>query len=113
MRALIVAAVLSCSVVSSLPAQTAPAFELRGATGQRMSITSAVIASLAPHEVAASAHGVTGRFSGASLADLVHLVGAPVGDSLRGPALASYVLVEAADGYRVTFSLAEFNSSFT
>ena len=40
-------------------------------------------------------------------------VGAPTGDSLRGPALASYVLVEARDGYRVTFALAETSASFT
>jgi DMSO/TMAO reductase YedYZ molybdopterin-dependent catalytic subunit len=31
---------------------------------------------------------------------------------LRGQAMATYVLVEAADNYRALFSLAEFNSSF-
>ena len=65
------------------------------------------------HEVKAAAHAVSGTFSGVSLADVLPLIGAPVGDSLRGPALASYVLVEAADGYRVTFTLAEFNAGFT
>jgi hypothetical protein len=43
------------------------------------------------------------------LADLLKLAGAPSGDKLRGPALATYVLVEAADGYRVVFSLAELD----
>ena len=38
------------------------------------------------------------------------LAGAPTGDKLRGPALATFVLVEAADGYKVVFSLAELDS---
>ena len=34
----------------------------------------------------------------------------PQGESLRGPAMASYVVAEASDGYRVVFSLAELDS---
>jgi hypothetical protein len=34
-------------------------------------------------------------------------------DSLRGRSLATYVLIEAADGYRVLFSIAELESGFT
>jgi len=36
--------------------------------------------------------------------------GLPQGESLRGLAMASYVLAEASDGYRVVFSLAELDS---
>lgn len=32
---------------------------------------------------------------------------------LRGPRLASYVVADAADGYRVTFAIAELDSAFT
>ncbi len=46
-------------------------------------------------------------YEGVAVADLLALVGAPLGSSLRGRAVASYVLVEAADGYRVVFSLEE------
>jgi hypothetical protein len=34
-------------------------------------------------------------------------------DSLRGRALAQYVLVEARDAYRVVFAVAELNPAFT
>lgn len=46
-------------------------------------------------------------YEGVAVADLLALVGAPLGSALRGRAVASYVLVEAADGYRVVFSLEE------
>ncbi|MGH7718323.1 MAG: molybdopterin-dependent oxidoreductase [Gemmatimonadaceae bacterium] len=71
------------------------------------------LAGLARTEVTARAHNDSRRYSGVALGDLLVRIGAPRGDSLRGPALASYVLVEAADGYRVVFALAELNESFT
>lgn len=36
----------------------------------------------------------------------------PQGEELRGAAMASYVVAQAADGYRVVFSLAELDSDF-
>ena len=46
-------------------------------------------------------------YEGVAVSDLLTLVGAPLGSALRGRAVSSYVLVEAADGYRVVFSLEE------
>ena len=37
----------------------------------------------------------------------------PPAKSLRGPAIALYVVVEAADGYRAVYALAELDSAFT
>jgi len=51
-------------------------------------------------------------YEGVLVEDLLQKAGVPQGEQLRGPAIATYVLVEAADNYRVLFSLAEFNSSF-
>jgi DMSO/TMAO reductase YedYZ molybdopterin-dependent catalytic subunit len=51
-------------------------------------------------------------YEGVLVEDLLKKAGVPQGEQLRGPAMATYVLVEAADNYRVIFSLAEFNSSF-
>lgn len=48
-------------------------------------------------------------YEGVPLAELLRLAGAPSGDQLRGAAMATYVVVEAADGYRVVFSLAELD----
>ncbi|HEV2421187.1 MAG TPA: molybdopterin-dependent oxidoreductase [Candidatus Acidoferrales bacterium] len=52
-------------------------------------------------------------YQGVSLEDLLLKAGVPHGEALRGRAMASYVLAEAADNYRVVFSLAELDSSFT
>jgi hypothetical protein len=40
-------------------------------------------------------------------------VNAPLGDSLRGRSLGTFVTVEATDGYRVLFSIAELDARFT
>jgi DMSO/TMAO reductase YedYZ molybdopterin-dependent catalytic subunit len=49
-------------------------------------------------------------YEGVPLADLLKLAGASQGEQLRGASMATYVLIEAADGYRVVFSLAELDS---
>ncbi|MDX2057363.1 MAG: molybdopterin-dependent oxidoreductase [Gemmatimonadales bacterium] len=70
----------------------------------------AELAKLHRYEVSASDHGrppVT--YSGFALGDVLGLAGLTLGESLRGPRLASVVLVEAADGYRVAFALAELD----
>src|SRR5580704_1585829 len=51
-------------------------------------------------------------YEGVLVEDLLQKAGVPQGEKLRGTAMATYVLVEAADNYRVVFSLAELNSSF-
>ena len=51
-------------------------------------------------------------YEGVPLAALLQKAGVPQGEQLRGPAMATYVLVEAADNYHVIFSLAELDSSF-
>lgn len=51
-------------------------------------------------------------YEGVPLEDLLKKAGAPQGEQVRGAAMASYVLVEAADDYLVVFSLAELDSSF-
>jgi hypothetical protein len=51
-------------------------------------------------------------YEGVLVEDLLKKAGVPQGEALRGPAMATYVLVGAADDYRVVFALEEFNSSF-
>jgi DMSO/TMAO reductase YedYZ molybdopterin-dependent catalytic subunit len=52
-------------------------------------------------------------YEGVALAELLKLAGAPMGEKLRGAAMASYVLAEARDGYRVVFALPELDPAFT
>ena len=49
-------------------------------------------------------------YEGVPLEEILRRAGAPQGDKLRGPVMASYVIAEADDGYRVVFSLAELDS---
>lgn len=51
-------------------------------------------------------------YEGVSLAEVMKRAGAPNGSSLRGAALASYILAKAGDGYEVAFTPGEIDASF-
>ena len=51
-------------------------------------------------------------YEGVALEVLLQKAGVPQGEQVRGAAMATYLLVEAADDYHVIFSLAELDSSF-
>ena len=79
-----------------------------------LELTAAEIARLPHQTVRAKDHG--GReseFEGVPLAGILKAAGVTFGDDFRGPALATYLLVEAADGYRVVFTLPELDSAYT
>ena len=52
----------------------------------------------------------TEKYEGLALEEVLRKAGVPQDDALRAPAMATYVLPEAADGYRVVFSLAELDA---
>jgi hypothetical protein len=54
-----------------------------------------------------------GAFAAVSLKALLEKAGVGFGEGLKGKRLASYLLVEAADGYRVVFALPEIDPAFT
>ena len=51
-------------------------------------------------------------YSGVRLADLLAKLGAPLGNELRGQALANYVVATGSDGYQALLALAEVDPSF-
>lgn len=51
-------------------------------------------------------------YSGVRLADLLAKLGAPLGDALRGKALANYVVATGSDGYKSVLALGEVDPSF-
>jgi DMSO/TMAO reductase YedYZ molybdopterin-dependent catalytic subunit len=57
--------------------------------------------------------GLTVRFEGVLVRDVLSRAGVALGDELRGTALARYLLVTARDGYRVVYALAELDAGFT
>ena len=53
------------------------------------------------------------EFTGVPLIGILEKAGVTTGSKLRGENLAKYVLISAADGYEVLYSLAEIDSDFT
>ena len=57
--------------------------------------------------------GRTARYEGVSLVEVLRFAGVTIDGHLRGPRVANYILIEAADGYRAVFALAEVDPSMT
>ena len=49
-------------------------------------------------------------YEGVALSEILQRAGVPQGGDQTGPWMATYVVADAADGYRVVFSLAELNA---
>ena len=85
-----------------------------GDVAHPLSLTSEELAKLPRQTVRAKGHdGVDSQFDGVALAEFLAKAGVPTGKDVRGPAMALYVVVEAADGYRAVFALAELEPAFT
>ena len=52
-------------------------------------------------------------YEGVALVELLKAAGLKFGQDLRGKALASYLVVEASDGYRAVFALPELDPAFS
>lgn len=103
LRPILLAAVLVLGATPVLAQELA----LVGVDGRTTTLTAADIAALPRVTVRFAGHGESHDYEGPLLIDVLAKVGAPIGEALRGPALADVVLVEAKDGYRVAFGLAE------
>jgi DMSO/TMAO reductase YedYZ molybdopterin-dependent catalytic subunit len=57
--------------------------------------------------------GKEAAFEGVPLVAVLKEAGVKFGQDLRGPALATYLVVEAADGYRAVFALPELDPAFS
>jgi hypothetical protein len=51
-------------------------------------------------------------FEGVALVELLQRAGVPLGKELRGDRMMTYVVIGAADGYRVVFALPELDPAF-
>jgi hypothetical protein len=95
--------------VAGLSAQTV---QVVGADGHATILTAARIANASHVAVDAHDHSGPAHFEGVPLSAVLVLAGVQLGDTLRGPRMAEALLVEAADGYRVVFALAEADPAF-
>jgi hypothetical protein len=80
---------------------------------KKVSLDASELGKLPVTEVDASDHQTKHRYSGVLVRDILGLVGAPLGDGLRGKALSLVVRITANDNYTVVFALAEFDPGFS
>jgi DMSO/TMAO reductase YedYZ molybdopterin-dependent catalytic subunit len=100
------------SASAAPPPSVAPdGVDVGGEIAKPTHLTLAALAAIPHVKLHASAHGVEGDWDGVPLIEILRAAGAPGGETLRGPALALYVRITAADGYRAVFALAELDPS--
>ena len=105
-----IALLLSFSLL--LSAQSAPSISVIGGT-QPLSLTAADLAAMPRATIRMSNNGIETVYEGVWMSEVLKKAGVRLGEALRGPALAGYVLASAVDGYQVVFSIGELDPAMT
>jgi len=114
--------ICSSPIAAQTPTHSAPsttatgdtALTVTGAVDKPLSLSLADLQHLPRATVKAlnSREGKEEVYEGVLLGELLRQAGVPQGEKLRGAMMATYLLAQGADGYRVVLSLAETDSSF-
>jgi hypothetical protein len=83
------------------------------ADGKQISLSRTDLEALPHIKITTSAPATAATFEGVALKAVLEKAGIGFGETMRGKRLASYLLVEAADGYRVVIALPELDPAFT
>jgi hypothetical protein len=94
------------------PALCAQSLQVMRADGTSTTLTAAQIAALPHVTINTKDHDTPAEFEGVPVAEVLKLAGVEVG-KMKGPQMTQALLIEAADGYKVVFALAEFDPDFT
>ncbi|MDG2521123.1 molybdopterin-dependent oxidoreductase [Caulobacter segnis] len=87
--------------------------KVQTSTGTK-AVTAAEIAKLPRLSLAVQWHGQSATYEGPLLSDILNLAGGvPLGEALRGAALANVVIADASDGYRIALALAEVDPAMS
>lgn len=88
--------------------------EVVNESGKSFTFSTADLAKLPQKEIEARDHkGDQAKYSGVLLASVLAQADVTLGASLKGKLLTNYLVVEAADKYRVVFSLPEIDPEWT
>ncbi len=93
--------------------ETGATVTVSGAVTQPLTLTRRDLAAMPRATVTTNNNGIATMYEGVWLADVLRKAGVPFGSGMRGPALASYVVASASDGYQVVFSLGELDPDMT
>lgn len=99
-------------VLAVAPALYAQSLEVTRADGTSTALTAAQIAALPHVTINPKDHDTPAQFDGVPLAEMLKLAGVETG-KMKGPQMTQALLVEAADGYKVVFALAELDPDFS
>ncbi|MHB1170145.1 MAG: molybdopterin-binding protein [Longimicrobiales bacterium] len=114
---LVVAALAPSLVVAQqrvpCPVAEPGALVLYGDIPEPITLSAAELAALPQVTVTGTAHdGAATTYAGPTVGSILARADLPGGAALRGPEMLRYVVVEAVDGYRALFALAEFDSMY-
>jgi len=107
MLVLAAAAICAANTVTAVLAQT---LDVVGLDGKSVAVS---LGTIERRTVVTEDRGLRAEFQGVALRDVLIKAGIPLGDALRGPALARVVIASAPDGYRVAYAIAELDAAFT
>lgn len=105
-----VALLLGCTLIAPVAALAQGAIDVIGLDGRKMTISFAGLESKSVNT--ADAAGIKTTHEGVAMRDVLVKAGVPMGDALRGKALARVVIATAADGYQVAYAIAELDPQF-
>jgi len=92
---------------------SAPSLTVTGLIHTPLALTAADLAAMPRTTLSISDdNGNKAVYDGVPVQEILKRAGAPSGKELRGPNMALGVVARASDGYRVLFSLAEFDPAF-
>lgn len=100
---------LALLLIASPVAGQAPTVTVAGAVKDSLVLSAADLAAFPRDSIVSTYNGATITYQGTWLHHVLARAGVPLGAALRGPALSSYVLATATDGYQVVYSLAELD----
>jgi DMSO/TMAO reductase YedYZ molybdopterin-dependent catalytic subunit len=96
-------------IVTHAQTEKAATLAIGGDVPHPLTLSEADLQAMPRMTVTFTDHGVTTTYEGVRVSELLTRAGVPLGADLRGPALATYVLASAKDGYQVAFSLGELD----
>jgi hypothetical protein len=99
-----------CTLCVAAAAGAQHSIEVIGLDGRKATIALADLPRKAVDT--ADAAGIRTRHEGVLMRDVLVKAGVPMGEALRGKALARVVIATARDGYQVAYAIAEIDAAF-
>lgn len=106
-QAMLLAAICTLTTAALVEAQSS--IEVVGLDGRKAAVG---LQGLERRTVITGDRGIKTTHEGVALRDVLAKAGVPLGDALKGKALARVVIATAVDGYQVAYAIAEIDAAF-